>query len=134
MPQADGGTVGILHADAPDLHAQGLTGVGPEFGEETEQHEQQHCREQRVAIERACLSERAHFFFTDDPHLDHLVDTAGDDQQRGAQQEVVEHRCQATTQASGRKFALGVKQVFRHGWLSAEKESHFTDLRAQKSP
>jgi hypothetical protein len=49
----------------------------------------------------------AHFGFADDRCLDQLVDEAGDDQQGGAQQEVIEHRCQTPAQANGGKSPWG---------------------------
>ncbi len=89
--------------------------MGPELGEEPEQHEQQQSRQQRVTVQRAGLGERAHLRFAHegDPHQ--LVDKRGDDQQGGAQQEVIEHRCQTAAQANGGEFALGAQQGFGHG-------------------
>src|SRR5690606_25712824 len=53
LPQADGRAIGVLDAQAPDLHAQGLAVVGPELGEEAEQAHHQQGGEQRVAVQGA---------------------------------------------------------------------------------
>ncbi len=60
--------------------------------------QQEHCRQQWIAIQCAGFGEGARFVFADDRHLNHLVDAAGDDQQRGTQQEVVERQRQGDNQ------------------------------------
>ncbi|MNC25389.1 hypothetical protein D3C75_734770 [compost metagenome] len=88
--------------------------MGPELGKETEQDEQQHGGQQRVAVQCASLGQFTHAGFADDRHLDHLVGAGGHDQQRRAQQEVVEHRRQAPAQADRRKITLGCEQRLGH--------------------
>ncbi len=81
--------------------------MGPELGEETEQYEQQRRGIQRVTVQGAGFGQGTHPRLADDLHLDQLVDAARDNQQGNAQQEIIEHRCQATTQAGGGELALG---------------------------
>ncbi|MCY1177022.1 hypothetical protein D9M73_173120 [compost metagenome] len=110
--------------------------MGPEFGEEAEQYEQQERRQEWVAIQRAAFRKLAQARLADERHHDQLVDQGGDHQQCSAQQEIIEHRRQATGQAHRWKVALGAQQVFGHGGavLRAVKTPILRNCRHKKAP
>ncbi|MNH26428.1 hypothetical protein D3C79_864830 [compost metagenome] len=105
--------------------------MGPELGEEAKQSEQQNGRQQWVAVQGAGFGQLTHARFTDDRHLDHLVHASSNDQQRGTQQEIVEHGGQAPTEADNREIALGLQQLLGHTRALLGQNGHSTELRAQ---